>query len=55
MRIGIFGGTFNPPHNGHVTLARAAAEQLALDRLLIMPACVPPHKPLPDRVTPQPR
>ena len=55
MRIGIFGGTFNPPHNGHVTLARAAAEQLALDRLLIMPACVPPHKPLPDRVTPQQR
>ena len=55
MRIGIFGGTFNPPHNGHVTLARAAAEQLALDRLLIVPACVPPHKPLPDRVTPQQR
>ena len=55
MRIGIFGGTFNPPHNGHVTLAHAAAEQLALDRLLIMPACVPPHKPLPDRVTPQQR
>ena len=55
MRIGIFGGTFNPPHNGHVTLARAAAKQLALDRLLIMPACVPPHKPLPDRVTPQQR
>lgn len=55
MRIGIFGGTFNPPHNGHVTLARAAAEQLALDQLLIMPACVPPHKPLPDRVTPQQR
>ena len=55
MKIGIFGGTFNPPHNGHVTLARAAAEQLALDRLLIMPACVPPHKPLPDRVTPQQR
>ena len=55
MRIGIFGGTFNPPHNGHVTLARAAAEQLALDQLLIVPACVPPHKPLPDRVTPQQR
>ena len=55
MRIGVFGGTFNPPHNGHVTLARAAVAQLALDQLLIVPACVPPHKPLPDRVTPQQR
>ncbi len=55
MKIGVFGGTFNPPHNGHVTMARAAAEQLGLDRLLIIPACVPPHKPLPDRVTAQQR
>ena len=51
MRIGIFGGTFNPPHNGHVTMARAAVAQLGLDKLLIVPACVPPHKPLPSGVT----
>ena len=51
MRIGIFGGTFNPPHNGHVTMARAAAAQLGLDRLLLVPDNVPPHKPLPSGVT----
>ena len=55
MRIGIFGGTFNPPHNGHVTMARAAVAQLGLDRLLLVPDNVPPHKPLPDRVTAQQR
>ena len=51
MRIGVFGGTFNPPHNGHVTMARAAAAQLGLDRLLLVPDNVPPHKPLPSGVT----
>ena len=55
MRIGIFGGTFNPPHNGHVTMARAAVAQLGLERLLLVPDNVPPHKPLPDRVTAQQR
>lgn len=44
MKIGIFGGTFNPPHNGHVRLARAAVKELGLDKLLIIPSCVPPHK-----------
>lgn len=44
MRIGIFGGTFNPPHNTHVAMAREAIEQLRLDRLIVMPCCVPPHK-----------
>lgn len=51
----MFGGTFNPPHNGHVTMARAAVEQLGLDKLLIVPDCVPPHKPLPSGVTAQQR
>ena len=41
MRIGVFGGTFNPPHNGHVTMARAAAAQLGLDKLLLVPDGVP--------------
>lgn len=47
----MFGGTFNPPHNGHVTMVRAAVAQLGLDKLLIVPDCVPPHKPLPFGVT----
>ncbi len=44
MRIGIFGGTFNPPHLGHMLLAQAAAEGANLDRLIFMPCAVPPHK-----------
>lgn len=44
MKTGIFGGTFNPPHNGHVRLARAAADELGLDKVLIIPSCIPPHK-----------
>ena len=43
-KTGIFGGTFNPPHLGHKKLAISAAEQLGLDRVLIMPASIPPHK-----------
>lgn len=43
-RIGIYGGTYAPPHNGHVAAARAFIEQMKLDELLIIPAGVPPHK-----------
>jgi nicotinate-nucleotide adenylyltransferase len=43
-RIGILGGMFNPPHLGHLALARAAAAELGLDRVLLTPALVPPHK-----------
>ena len=46
-RIGIFGGTFNPPHMGHVQAVTAAREELGLDRVLLIPAAVPPHKQLP--------
>lgn len=42
--LGIYGGTFSPPHNGHIRSARAFARQLSLDRLLIIPTYVPPHK-----------
>ncbi|MFO7893985.1 MAG: nicotinate-nucleotide adenylyltransferase [Longimicrobiales bacterium] len=44
MRIGIFGGTFDPPHIGHLIAAQEVHVQLGLDRLLLMPAAVPPHK-----------
>ena len=47
MRIGIFGGTFNPPHTGHRAAAERAAEELGLDRLFVIPAAIPPHKVLP--------
>jgi nicotinate-nucleotide adenylyltransferase len=43
--VGILGGSFNPPHLGHRALARHAREQLALERVLLMPAHVSPHKP----------
>lgn len=41
---GVLGGTFNPPHNGHVALAREAVERLGLDRLVILVAMRPGHK-----------
>jgi len=47
VRVGIYGGTFNPPHIGHVRSAEEAAQQLMLDLLVIVPVGVPPHKPLP--------
>ena len=47
MKVGIYGGTFNPPHIGHERAAKAASSQLGLDLLVIVPVGVPPHKPLP--------
>lgn len=44
MKTGIFGGTFNPPHNGHVRAAGELMSQLALDRLFVIPVNSPPHK-----------
>ncbi len=44
MRTGIFGGSFDPIHHGHLILARAAREELGLDRILFIPANVSPHK-----------
>ena len=43
-RVGIFGGTFNPPHIGHIEAARAFVKGAELDELIIMPAFIPPHK-----------
>lgn len=48
MTIGILGGTFNPPHLGHLRLVRAFADRFALERVLIIPTSVPPHKAAPD-------
>jgi nicotinate-nucleotide adenylyltransferase len=44
-RLGIFGGTFDPPHYGHLAAAEEAGEQLGLERVLFLPTGQPPHKP----------
>ncbi len=46
MKIGIYGGTFNPIHLGHMAAAKSAAEQLGLDKLYLIPDGLPPHKTL---------
>jgi len=43
-RIGLFGGTFDPPHRGHIDLALAALERVQLDKIIFIPAGNPPHK-----------
>ena len=56
MKIGIYGGTFDPPHLGHMEAARAALAQMNLDRLLIIPDREPPHKDLAEEAaSPQQR
>jgi nicotinate-nucleotide adenylyltransferase len=45
MRTLCFGGSFNPIHHGHLICARAAAEALGFDRILLIPSAQPPHKP----------
>lgn len=44
MRVGIFGGTFDPVHYGHLLLAETCREQCRLDHVLFLPASIPPHK-----------
>ncbi len=44
MNIGLFGGSFNPIHNGHIALADNFVRDLNLDKLILMPANIPPHK-----------
>jgi nicotinate-nucleotide adenylyltransferase len=46
VTVGLFGGTFDPPHVGHVALAEAALRELGLDRLVVLVAGTPPHKPV---------
>lgn len=52
QRIGLFGGSFNPIHFGHLITAQAAAEQLGLDRLIFVPSAQPPHKPATGQLAP---
>src|SRR3954470_8786284 len=44
-RVGLLGGTLDPIHVGHIDTARAAQARLALDRVIVMPSRVPPHRP----------
>jgi nicotinate-nucleotide adenylyltransferase len=44
MRIGLFGGTFNPIHLGHIQVVQEVKEGLALDRIILIPSALPPHK-----------
>jgi nicotinate-nucleotide adenylyltransferase len=46
--LGILGGTFNPPHIGHLVMIEEALDQLRLDRVLLMPVARPPHKEAPE-------
>ena len=52
MRIGILGGTFNPPHVGHLVAAQEAYRELDLDQVVLIPAGIPPHKPVDDEPGP---
>ncbi|MFC7372703.1 nicotinate-nucleotide adenylyltransferase [Fictibacillus iocasae] len=54
-KTGIFGGSFNPPHTGHLIIAQEALHQLKLDRVVWVPAKKPPHKKLAGNATDQDR
>ena len=53
MKIAMFGGSFNPIHNGHIMLANAFQKELSLDKVLIIPTYIPPHKQRDYSVSPQ--
>lgn len=50
-KIGIFGGSFHPPHNGHLLIAQEALSAFSLDEVIWMPANHPPHKQLASGVS----
>ena len=54
-RVGIYGGTFAPPHIGHVEAAKAFMKQMRLDYLFVIPAAIPPHKKLDFDIDPMHR
>ncbi len=51
VKVGIYGGTFNPPHIGHVCAAKEFCSQMLLDKLIIIPSFIPPHKEYKSDVT----
>ena len=55
MRIGMFGGSFNPIHNGHIQLIKGIISELNLDKLLVVPSFLPPHKLVKSPVSPEDR
>jgi nicotinate-nucleotide adenylyltransferase len=55
MRIGVLGGTFNPPHIAHLICGQEAHRELGLDRVLLVPARIPPHKPVEQEPGPEHR
>jgi nicotinate-nucleotide adenylyltransferase len=55
LRLGLLGGTFNPPHLAHLLCASEAADQLGLDRVVLMPVFTPPHKEVPEDPGPEVR
>ncbi|BCB04901.1 nicotinate-nucleotide adenylyltransferase [Bacillus sp. KH172YL63] len=54
-KVGLLGGTFNPPHIGHLVIAEQALEKAGLDEIRFLPNHVPPHKQADERVSPQQR
>lgn len=55
LRVGIYGGTFAPVHNGHIASAKAFMEQMKLDYLYVIPTYLPPHKTVDDGDSPEVR
>ena len=55
IRVGIFGGTFNPPHCGHVAAAESFYRTIKPDEIMIIPDCLPPHKEYSGTVTEEQR
>lgn len=52
MKIGVFGGTFDPPHLGHLIVAEHVREWLGLEKVIFVPAVIPPHKRQRSDITP---
>ena len=55
MRIGIYGGSFNPVHNGHIHLARTVAGELELDMVYLVPSRISPHRSVAEYASPEDR